>query len=121
MDRLNARPVPIQLPVGAEDQFKGIIDLVTMKARIWRDETLGAKYDDVEIPADLLEKAKEYREKLIEAASEADDHLMEKFIEGKSITEAELKAGIRKATHRPENFPGHLRLFFQEQRRAESA
>jgi len=105
VDRLSARPVAIQLPVGAEDQFKGIIDLVTMKARIWRDETLGAKYDDVEIPAELLEKAKEYREKLVEAASEADDHLMEKFIEGKSITEAELKAGIRKATIAQKIFP----------------
>ena len=105
VDRLNARPVPIQLPVGAEDNFKGVIDLVTMKARIWRDETLGAKYDDVEIPAELLERAKEYREKLIEAASETDDHLMEKFIEGKSITEAELKAGIRKATIAQKIFP----------------
>ena len=105
VDRLNARPVPIQLPVGAEENFKGVIDLVTMKARIWRDETLGAKYDDVEIPAELLERAKEYREKLIEAASETDDHLMEKFIEGKSITEAELKAGIRKATIAQKIFP----------------
>ena len=105
VDRLSARPVPIQLPVGAEDQFKGIIDLVTMKARLWRDETLGAKYDDVEIPAELLEKAKEYREKLIEAASETDDILMEKFIEGEAITEAELKAGIRKATLAQKIFP----------------
>jgi elongation factor G len=105
VDRLSARPVPIQLPVGAEDQFKGVIDLVTMKARIWRDETLGAKYDDVEIPAELLEKAKEYREKLVEAASETDDHLMEQFIEGKPITEAELKAGIRKATIAQKIFP----------------
>ncbi len=105
VDRLNARPVPIQLPVGAEENFKGVIDLVTMKARIWRDETLGAKYDDVEIPAELLERAKEYREKLIEAASETDDVLMEKFIEGKSITEAELKAGIRKATIAQKIFP----------------
>jgi elongation factor G len=105
VDRLSARPVPIQLPVGAEDQFKGIIDLVTMKARLWRDETLGAKYDDVEIPADLLQKAKDYREKLIEAASETDDILMEKFIEGKPITEAELMAGIRKATIAQKIFP----------------
>jgi elongation factor G len=105
VDRLSARPVPIQLPVGAEDQFKGVIDLVTMKARLWRDETLGAKFDDVEIPADLLEKAKEYREKLIEAASETDDVLMEKFIEGQAITEAELMAGIRKATIAQKIFP----------------
>ncbi len=104
-DRLNARPVPIQLPVGAEDQFKGVVDLVNMRARIWRDETLGAQYDDVEIPADLLEKAKEYREKLIEAVSESDDVLFEKFVEGQAITEQELAAGIRKATIAQKIFP----------------
>ena len=105
VDRLGARPVPIQLPVGAEDQFKGIIDLVTMKARIWRDETLGAKYDDVDIPADLVEKAKQYRDKLIEAVSETDDVLFEKYVEGKAITEPELVAGIRKATIAQKIFP----------------
>ena len=104
-NRLSARPVPIQIPVGAEDQFKGIVDLVTMKARIWRDETLGAKYDDVEIPEDLVDQAKEYREQLIEAVSESDDALMEKFIEGKPITQAELAAGIRKATIAQHIFP----------------
>ncbi len=105
VDRLSARPVPIQIPVGAEDQFKGIVDLVTMKARIWRDETLGAKYDDVEIPAELLEKAREYREQLVEAVSESDDVLFEKFVEGKPITEKELAAGIRKATLAQKIFP----------------
>jgi elongation factor G len=105
VDRLSARPVPIQLPVGAEDQFKGIVDLVAMKARIWRDETLGAKFDDVEIPADLLDQAKEYRDKLIEAVSETDDVLMEKYINGESITEKELVAGIRKATLAQKIFP----------------
>ncbi len=105
VDRLSARPVPIQLPVGAEDQFKGVVDLVKMNARIWRDETLGAKYDDVEIPAGLLERAKEYREKLIEAVSESDDVLFEKFVEGQPITEAELVAGIRKATIAQKIFP----------------
>jgi elongation factor G len=105
VDRLSARPVPIQIPVGAEDQFKGVVDLVTMKARIWRDESLGAKYDDVEIPADLLDKAQEYRDALIEAVSESDDVLMEKFIEGKAITEQELVAGIRKATMLQKIFP----------------
>ena len=82
-----------------------------MKARIWRDETLGAKYDDVEIPAELLEKAREYREQLVEAVSESDDVLFEKFVEGKPITEKELAAGIRKATIAAEDLPGHLRLF----------
>ncbi len=105
VDRLSARPVPVQLPVGAEDQFKGIIDLCKMNARIWREETLGAKFDDVEIPAELLEQAKEYRDKLIEAVSETDDVLMEKYIEGKPITEAELVAGIRKATLAQKIFP----------------
>jgi elongation factor G len=105
VDRLSARPVPIQLPIGAEDQFKGVIDLVTMKARVWRDETLGAQFDDVEIPADLLEKAKEYREKLVEAAAESDDILFTKFVEGTPITERELAAGIRKATIAQKIFP----------------
>ncbi|HEY3455509.1 MAG TPA: elongation factor G [Bryobacteraceae bacterium] len=105
VERLNARPVPIQLPIGAEDQFKGVVDLVTMKARVWRDETLGAKFDDVDIPADLLEKAKEYREKLVEAAAESDDTLFTKFVEGTPITEQELTAGIRKATIAQKIFP----------------
>jgi elongation factor G len=91
VERLNARPVPIQIPVGAEDKFQGIIDLVTMKARIWRDETLGAKFDEVDIPADLLEQAKHY--------------LMHKFIEGEAVTEQELMAGIRKATIAQAIFP----------------
>src|SRR5438309_6465831 len=65
VDRLGAKPVPIQLPIGAESQFKGLVDLVRMKGVIWNDESLGAKYDDIDIPADLLDQAKEYREKLI--------------------------------------------------------
>ena len=105
VDRLRARPIPIQIPVGAEDKFQGVVDLVTMKARIWRDETLGAKYDDVDIPADLVDKAKEYREKLVEAVAESDDALFEKYIEGAEITEPELIAGIRKATLGQKIFP----------------
>jgi elongation factor G len=105
VDRLKCRPVAIQIPVGAEDQFKGIVNLVSMKAVIWRDETLGAEYDEVEIPADLLEKAKAYREQLIEAVSESDDHLFEKFVEGTAISEAELLQGIRKATIAQKIFP----------------
>ncbi|MDX2178167.1 MAG: elongation factor G [Bryobacteraceae bacterium] len=105
VDRLGARPVPIQIPVGAEDQFKGVVDLVTMTARLWRDETLGAKYDDVEIPADLAEKAAEYRALLVEAVSETDDVLFEKFVNGDAITEDELRAGIRKATIAQKIFP----------------
>ncbi len=105
VDRLKCRPVPIQLPIGAEDQFKGTIDLVTMNARIWRDETLGAEYDVVEIPADLLEKAKSYREQMIEAVAESDDHLFEKFVNGEPMTEAEIMSGIRKATIAQKIFP----------------
>jgi len=105
VERLNCRPVPVQLPVGAEDKHQGVIDLVTMKARIWRDETLGAKYDDVEIPDAYAEQAREYREQLVEAVAEHDDHLMEKYLEGGAITAAELKAGIRKATIAQRIFP----------------
>jgi elongation factor G len=105
VDRLNARPVPIQIPVGAEDQFKGVVDLVKMKARIWRDETLGAKFDDVDIPAELADQAKEYRDKLVEAVAESDDALFEKYVEGQAITEQELAAGIRKATIAQKIFP----------------
>ncbi len=105
VDRLKARPVPIQLPIGAEDQFVGIVDLVSMTARVWQDETLGAKYDDVEIPAELAAKAKEYHDRLVEAVAESDDHLFEKFVEGQPITEAELRAGIRKATITQKIFP----------------
>ena len=98
VDRLKCRPVAIQIPIGAEDQFKGVIDLVKMRARVWRDETLGAEYDDEEIPADLLDKAKAYREQMIEAIAESDDHLFAKFVEGTPISETEIAAGIRKAT-----------------------
>src|ERR1700751_1202688 len=105
IDRLKCRPVAIQIPVGAEDQFKGIVDLVTMKARIWRDETLGAEFDEVEIPADLVEKAKSYREQMIEAVAESDDHLFAKFVEGTPISEKEIMAGIRKATITQKIFP----------------
>ena len=105
IDRLKCRPVPIQLPIGAEDQFKGIVDLVSMKARIWRDESLGAQYDDVEIPEDLMDLAKEYHDKLVEAVSESDDHLFTKFVEGQPITEEELRAVVRKATIAQKIFP----------------
>jgi elongation factor G len=105
VERLKCRPVAIQIPIGAEDQFKGIVDLVTMKARAWRDETLGAEYDEVEIPADLIEKAKAYREQMIEAVAESDDHLFEKFVEGKVISEEEIMQGLRKATITQKIFP----------------
>jgi elongation factor G len=105
VDRLNARPVPVQIPVGAEDQFKGIVNLITMKARIWRDETLGAEYDDVDIPAELLAQAKTYREQMIEAAAESDNHLFEKYVEGQPMSEEEIIAGLRRATISQKIFP----------------
>ena len=105
VDRLKCRPLPIQLPVGAEDQFKGVIDLVEMKALIWLDETLGAEYKTVEIPEDLVERAQEYREKMIEAIAESDDELFAKFIEGVTPSNAEIKRGIRKATIAMKIFP----------------
>ncbi|MDD5360213.1 MAG: elongation factor G [Sulfurovaceae bacterium] len=99
-DRLKSNAVPIQLPIGAEENFKGIIDLVTMKATIWDDDQtkMGQEFEVVDIPADMLEKAEAYREKLIEAISECDDDLMEKFMEGEALTQEEIKAGIKKAT-----------------------
>ena len=105
VDRLGCKPVVIQIPVGAEDHFKGIVDLVTMKARIWQEETLGAKFDDIDIPEELLDTAQEYRDLLIEAVSECDDALMEKYLNGVVPSEAELKAGIRKGTLERMFFP----------------
>ncbi len=105
VDRLKCRPIPVQLPIGAEDQFKGVIDLVSLKARTWRDETIGAQFDDVEIPADMLPEVKQWREKLLEAISESDDALFEKFVQGEQVTEQELIAGIRRATIAKKVFP----------------
>jgi elongation factor G len=96
--RLGARPVAIQLPIGTENQFHGIIDLVRMKGVIWEEEGLGAKYHDIEIPDELLAQAKEYREKMIEAAVELDDAAMTAYLDGREPDEATLKRLIRKAT-----------------------
>jgi elongation factor G len=104
-DRLGARAVALHIPIGAEDRFVGIVDLVRMKARVWRDESLGAQYDDGEIPAELAGQAKEYRDRMIEAVAESDDVLFEKFVEGGAITDEELVAGIRKATIAQKIFP----------------
>ena len=97
-DRLKANPLPIQLPVGKEEAFRGVIDLVRMKAIIWNDESLGATYDEVEIPAELLDEAREYREKMIEEISSHDDALMEKYLGGEELSEAEIMAAIRACT-----------------------
>jgi len=96
--RLGAVPCPLQIPYGAESNFKGIIDLVEMKAVVWEDETLGAKFHDEEIPAELEDEARKWREKLLEAVSEVDDSLMEKYLEGEEITVEELVSAIRRGT-----------------------
>ena len=105
VSRLKCRPVPIQLPIGAEDGFRGVVDLVEMKAVIWRDETLGSEYDTEPIPEEMVAKANEYREKMIEAISEFDDKLFEKFIEGHGVSNEEIRAGLRKATIALKIFP----------------
>ena len=97
-DILGANPCPIQIPIGAEENFKGVVDLIKMKAILWHDETMGADYDLEEIPADLVDEANEWREKLVECAANFDDALMEKYLEGAEITEEELIAAIRKGT-----------------------
>jgi elongation factor G len=105
VDRLGARPVPIQLPIGKESGFRGCIDLVNMKAILFNDETLGAKYVVEDIPADLLAEAKAYRDKMIEAIADYDETIMEKYLNGKAVTEEEIKTGIRKATIKMELTP----------------
>ena len=97
-DILGANPCPVQIPIGAEENFKGVIDLIKMKAILWHDETMGAEYSIEEIPADLLDEAKEWHDKMIENAANYDDALMEKYLEGVEPSEEELIAAIRKAT-----------------------
>ncbi|WP_300367502.1 elongation factor G [Hydrogenimonas sp.] len=97
-ERLKSNAVPIQIPVGAEEDFQGIVDLVTMKAIIWEEEGFGQKFEVTDIPADLVDKANEYREKLIEAVAETSEDLMEKYFGGEELTEDEIKKGIKQAT-----------------------
>ena len=105
--RLNARPVAIQLPIGQEDKFKGVIDLMAMKAIVWNDESMGAEYEVEEIPEELKKKAQAYHQILVETVVENDDQdeLMHKYIEGETIGEAELKAALRRATLKMKVFP----------------
>ncbi len=97
-ERLGANAVALQMPVGAEDHFLGVVDLITMKALIWNDETKGAEYETKDIPAELQEKAEEEREKLVEAISSVDDDLMVKYLEGEEISEDEIRIALRKGT-----------------------
>ncbi len=105
VSRLKCRPVPIQMPVGAEDGFRGVIDLIEMRAQVWKDETLGAEYEDVEIPADLLEQARKHHEALIEAVAECDESLLEKYAHDHDLTREDLTAGLRRATLERKLFP----------------
>ncbi len=106
IERLKAKPLVIQLPIGSENDFIGVVDLVEMKALVWHGETkLGEKYDVEEIPADLRERAEEYRNELLEAVAEADEELLEKYLGGEELTVDEIKAGIRKLTVTSEAFP----------------
>ncbi len=97
-DILGANPCPVQIPIGAEENFKGVVDLVKMKAILWHDETMGAEYDVEDIPADLVDEANEWRDKLLENAANFDDELMELYLEGKDVPEDKLLAAIRKGT-----------------------
>ncbi len=94
--KLEGNAVAIQLPIGAEDKFRGVVDLIRMKALVYKDETMGADYEVQDIPADMLDEAKVYHEKLVEKVSESDDKLLEKYLGGETITEPELKAALRK-------------------------
>ena len=99
-DRLGAHPVPLQVPIGAEETFKGVVDLISNKAIVWNDETQGMTYDEVPIPEDLVDTVAEWREKLIESVAEYDDNLMEKFFDDPdTITEAEIESAIKAAVH----------------------
>jgi elongation factor G len=96
--KLQGNPVAIHLPIGSEDKFTGVVDLIRMKAIRWKDETMGADYIVEEIPADMLEQAKEFREQLIEKVSEVDDQILEKYLHGQEISEEQIKAALRKRT-----------------------
>ncbi len=104
-DRLKANPLPIQIPIGKEENFKGVVDLVRMKAIVWDEESLGANYTEEEIPTDLLDEAREYRDKMLEEIASHDDALMEKYLGGEEISEQEIVAAIRACTIGIKFFP----------------
>ena len=95
---LGAHPVPVQIPIGAEENFKGVVDLIKMKAILWHDETMGAEYEVDDIPADLVDEAQEWHDKMVEAAADFDDDIMEKYLDGQEIPEDQLIAALRKGT-----------------------
>jgi len=104
-NRLGGKPLVIQLPLGAEEHFRGVIDLVQQKALVWEDETLGARFHEEEIPANMLDEVKKYREAMIEAVADVDDALLEKYLAGEPLTEEEITSAIRKKTHDMALFP----------------
>jgi elongation factor G len=104
-DRLGGNPVPLQLPIGAEEHFKGVVDLVKMKAILWDEESKGTKFEYGDIPADMVDDCEEWREKLVEAAAEANEAFMEKYLEGEALTEDEIKSGLRARTLKSEIVP----------------
>ncbi len=97
-EKLNANPIPIQIPIGMEENFKGVVDLINMRGIVWDDASLGAKYDEIDIPEELADKAAEYRVQMLEAIADHDETLMEKYLMEEEITEDEILAAIRKAT-----------------------
>jgi elongation factor G len=97
-DRLGAHPVPLQLPIGAEENFKGVVNLIRMKAIFWNEEDMGMTYEERDIPADMLEDCKEWREHMVEAAAESSDELSEKYLEGIELTQDEIRQGLRART-----------------------
>src|SRR5208282_1196343 len=103
--KLHANPLVLQLPLGAQDSFDGIIDLVTQRAIVWQDETLGAAFDVLTIPGEQAERARLARERLIESLGEVDDAIMEKYVHGETISPEDLHAGIRRATIAMKAFP----------------
>ncbi len=103
--RLSAKPVPIQIPIGQEDKFKGVVDLIGMKAIVWQDDTIGAEYLTEEIPAELKKKAEAFHAQLVESVAETDDEILHKFLEGEEISADELRASLRKATIALKVFP----------------
>ena len=119
--RLRGNPVPIQIPIGAEETFEGVVDLVRMKAIYWDMETQGMKFEYRDIPAALQEQAEEYRGKMIEAAAEGDEVLTNKYLEGETLSDEEIRKGLRERSIKNEIVPGHVRHRLQEQGRAGAA
>ena len=119
--RLNAKPVAIQIPIGQEDKFKGVVDLIEMKSIVWQDDTIGAEYITGEIPAELQKKAEAFHTALVETVAENDDEMLHKFLEGETISAGGTARFAAQIDHRAEGISGGCRHRLQEQRRAAAA